>query len=166
MEHVHPWTHSCTTASAGLLFQAVPESFRIYSAVYLVSRVDKCDGLYREKVAKVKVQAHSAHSTYYTLIFTTTTTSLLPVLVADARQNTHKGRVEEDSDGHCPVHPLPDHQCLHIHGLCLSGTETPGQVLLPLGHIHSDLPGQLLCDPARTTLTPQPAHLLRGQCGH
>lgn len=36
MEHVHPWTPSCTMASAGLLFQAVPESFRIYTVVYMV----------------------------------------------------------------------------------------------------------------------------------
>lgn len=38
MEHVHPWTNNCAIASAGLLFQAVPESLRIYTAVYLVSK--------------------------------------------------------------------------------------------------------------------------------
>lgn len=44
MEHVHPWTPSCTMASAGLLFQAAPESLRIYSVVYLVSVTGSTDG--------------------------------------------------------------------------------------------------------------------------
>lgn len=36
IEYVHPWTDSCSTATAGLLLQAIRESFRIYSAVYTV----------------------------------------------------------------------------------------------------------------------------------
>lgn len=64
MEHVHPWTHSCTTASAGLLFQAVPESFRIYSAVYLVSRVYECWAVQRESGESKSVTAHSIDITH------------------------------------------------------------------------------------------------------
>lgn len=39
IEYVHPWTDSCSIATAGLLLQAAQESFRIYSAVYTVRRL-------------------------------------------------------------------------------------------------------------------------------
>lgn len=36
IEYVHPWTDSCSIATAGLILQAAQESLRIYSAVYTV----------------------------------------------------------------------------------------------------------------------------------
>lgn len=36
-EYVHPWTNSCSIASAEFLVVAVQDSFRIYTAVYLLS---------------------------------------------------------------------------------------------------------------------------------
>uniref|UniRef100_A0A1B0DIJ7 Transmembrane protein 135 N-terminal domain-containing protein n=1 Tax=Phlebotomus papatasi TaxID=29031 RepID=A0A1B0DIJ7_PHLPP len=39
VEYMHPWTDHCVNATAGLLLQACKESFRIYSAVYLLSLV-------------------------------------------------------------------------------------------------------------------------------
>lgn len=38
IEYVHPWTESCTIATAGLVLQAMQDSFRIYTAVYTVSK--------------------------------------------------------------------------------------------------------------------------------
>lgn len=38
IDYVHPWTESCTIATAGLLLQSAQESFRIYAAVYTVNR--------------------------------------------------------------------------------------------------------------------------------
>lgn len=35
-EYVHPWTDSCSIASAEFLIVAVQDSLRIYTAVYLV----------------------------------------------------------------------------------------------------------------------------------
>lgn len=37
IEYVHPWTESCTVATAGLVLEAAQDSFRIYTAVYAVS---------------------------------------------------------------------------------------------------------------------------------
>lgn len=36
IQYVHPWTDSCSIATAGLILQAAQDSFRIYSAVYTV----------------------------------------------------------------------------------------------------------------------------------
>lgn len=38
VEYAHPWTDSCFNASAGLLIASSLDSFRIYSAVYIVSK--------------------------------------------------------------------------------------------------------------------------------
>lgn len=37
IEYVHPWVDSCVNGSAGLLVVSALDSFRIYSAVYIVS---------------------------------------------------------------------------------------------------------------------------------
>lgn len=38
LEYVHPWTPSCSVASAEFLVVALQDSFRIYMAVYLVRK--------------------------------------------------------------------------------------------------------------------------------
>ncbi|XP_037035408.1 transmembrane protein 135-like [Bradysia coprophila] len=42
IQYVHPWTDSCTIATAGLILQAAQDSFRIYSAVYTMSLLMRC----------------------------------------------------------------------------------------------------------------------------
>jgi hypothetical protein len=37
IEYVHPWSNSCSIATAELLVVSAQDSFRIYSVVYLVS---------------------------------------------------------------------------------------------------------------------------------
>lgn len=39
IEYVHPWTDSCYNATAGLLVVSALDSFRLYTIVYVVSRL-------------------------------------------------------------------------------------------------------------------------------
>lgn len=36
IEYVHPWTDSCINANAGVVYVATLDSFKIYTAVYVV----------------------------------------------------------------------------------------------------------------------------------
>lgn len=38
-EFIHPWTASCSDASAGLLIHSIQASFRIYVTTYMVMNI-------------------------------------------------------------------------------------------------------------------------------
>jgi putative component of membrane protein insertase Oxa1/YidC/SpoIIIJ protein YidD len=79
IEYVHPWTHSCWNGTAGLLVCSAQDSFRIYSAVYLISLALRSAGSGR--LPKKKELAKTIRGILQSTAFLTTNAFCYPLFL-------------------------------------------------------------------------------------